>query len=285
MPSALYPTIHTPAISARPQSIAEVLDSAFRVFRATLLRCLPYGALAVVAGQLPNIYDIAAGRPLRRFGAADPVWWALYVIGALLALALWNATALRQYGMVTGAAELTPGAELGRGLRRAPAVAWLLILSLVGMGVFLLPALALPPAYRVWALIVLAIPASYVGVALSCSWTALLFAGTGVLRSMAYSFRLVSGNWWRLSTIYSVGIVMLLVFYVLSGVLAMAVVVPFAGAADLAVLTAVSAVIVVALGAVGTPFYSALALVVFGDLRARREALELDRQVAGAAAE
>jgi hypothetical protein len=102
---------------------------------------------------------------------------------------------------------------------------------------------------------------------------------------MSYSFRLVSGNWWRLSTIYTVGIVMLLVFYVLSGVLAMAVVVPFAGAADLAVLTAVSAVVVVALGAVGTPFYSALALVVFGDLRARREALEVERRMAAAAAE
>jgi hypothetical protein len=278
MSSSLYPP-------SRPQSIAEVLDSAFRVFRATLLRCLPYGALAVVAGQLPNIYDIAAGRPLRRFGAADPVWWALYLIGALLALGLWNATALRQYGMLTGTGTAAAGADLSRGLRRAPVVALLLTLSLAAMGVFLLPALLVPPGWRVGILLLLALPASYVGVALSCSWTALLFAGTGVLGSMAYSFRLVSGNWWRLSTIYTVGIVMLLVFYVLSGVLAMAVVVPFAGAADLAVLTAVSAVVVVALGAVGTPFYSALALVVFGDLRARREALEVERRMAAAAAE
>jgi hypothetical protein len=278
MSSSLYPP-------SRPQSIAEVLDSAFRVFRATLLRCLPYGALAVVAGQLPNIYDIAAGRPLRRFGAADPVWWALYLIGALLALGLWNATALRQYGMLTGTGTAAAGADLSRGLRRAPVVALLLTLSLAAMGVFLLPALLVPPGWRVGILLLLALPASYVGVALSCSWTALLFAGTGVLGSMSYSFRLVSGNWWRLSTIYTVGIVMLLVFYVLSGVLAMAVVVPFAGAADLAVLTAVSAVVVVALGAVGTPFYSALALVVFGDLRARREALEVERRMAAAAAE
>jgi hypothetical protein len=278
MSSSLYPP-------SRPQSIAEVLDSAFRVFRATLLRCLPYGALAVVAGQLPNIYDIAAGRPLRRFGAADPVWWALYLIGALLALGLWNATALRQYGMLTGTGTAAAGADLSRGLRRAPVVALLLTLSLAAMGVFLLPALLVPPGWRVGILLLLALPASYVGVALSCSWTALLLAGTGVLGSMSYSFRLVSGNWWRLSTIYTVGIVMLLVFYVLSGVLAMAVVVPFAGAADLAVLTAVSAVVVVALGAVGTPFYSALALVVFGDLRARREALEVERRMAAAAAE
>ena len=57
MSSILYPP-------ARPQSIGEVLDSAFRIFKVTLLRCLPYGVLATVANQLQNIYLIMSGRAL-----------------------------------------------------------------------------------------------------------------------------------------------------------------------------------------------------------------------------
>ena len=37
---------------ARPQSIGEVIDTAFRIFKATLLRSLPYSVLATVAGFL-----------------------------------------------------------------------------------------------------------------------------------------------------------------------------------------------------------------------------------------
>jgi len=53
---------------------------------------------------------------------------------------------------------------------------------------------------------------------------------------------------------------------------------PFARG-DMAVLTAVSTVVVVILGAIGTPFYSALALAVFGDLSARREGADLAQRI------
>ena len=269
---------------SRPQSVAEVLDAAVRVFRTTLLRCLPYGALAVVASRLQNIYDIAAGRPLRSFGARDPIWWALFVIGTLLAFGFWNATALRQHRTMMGAAAAS-GTDLRQGLRRAPAAALLLMLSLAAIGVFFLPAFALPQAHRLWAFVLLSVPAAYVAVALSCSWVALLLAEKGVVGSMLYSFRLVWGNWWRVTLVYSVAAVLLLVFCVLCGVLATAVLVPFVGAADIAVFSAVSSALVVVLAAVGIPFYWALLLMVFGDLRARREGLEPERRLAGAAAE
>ncbi len=277
MSTHLYPL-------SRPQSVAEVLDAAFRIFRATLLRCLPYGALAVVAGRLQNIYDLAVGRPLRGFSARDPVWWALYVIGALLALGFWNATAIRQYSAMTEGVALR-GAEIAQGLRRAPAAALLLVLCVAAIAVPLLPALALAGSYRLWALILLSIPASYVAVALSCAWTAWLLAGQTVVGSMLYSFRLVSGHWWRVSVIHSVAVVLLLVFCVLCGVVAMAVIVPFVGAADIAVFTAVSSALVVVLGAVGIPFYAALLLAVFSDLRARRDRLQNDGLLTGVVSE
>lgn len=275
MPHLLYPP-------SRPQSIGEVLDSAFRIFRATLLKCLTYGALVVIAGQLQNIYDLATGHPLRRFGGTDPVWWALYVAGTLIGLTLWNTTVLRQYAILTGA-PVSAARCLSDGLRRLPGVLLLAIVVVAGMGVFLLLPLLLPPAYRLWGFIVALIPSSYVGVALSCSWTALLLARKGVISSLTYSVHLVSGNWWRVTAIYTVGIVLLLVFSLVGGVIA-GVVVPLAGASDIAVITAVSTVMVVAMGAVATPFFAAFAIALFGDLQVRKEGSDLEQRMAEAIA-
>ena len=81
MPSVLYPP-------PRPLAIGEVLDSAFAIFKATLIKCLPYGLLAMVAGQLQSIYDVATGRPL---GSHDPGWWLCFGLGTLAMITLWSA--------------------------------------------------------------------------------------------------------------------------------------------------------------------------------------------------
>ena len=52
----------------RPLMTGEVLDAAFRLFRAGLLRCLPYSGLAVLVLELPTLYatffaPAARGRP------------------------------------------------------------------------------------------------------------------------------------------------------------------------------------------------------------------------------
>src|SRR5262249_30675934 len=113
MSSILYPP-------ARPQSIGEVLDSAFRIFKATLVPCLPYGVLATVAGQLQNIYLIATGRTLHSFTNTDPVWWTLYVLGAVLGGTLLNGIFVRQAAIASGS-RLTGSAALREAMRWAPA--------------------------------------------------------------------------------------------------------------------------------------------------------------------
>ncbi len=101
----------------RPQSIGEVLDTGFRIFQSTLLPSLPYGVLWVIAMQLASIHDLAAGRPLRSFAAADLTWWLWYGLGIMLALCLWTAMILRQSALASGTAtsvrtELVQGVEL-----------------------------------------------------------------------------------------------------------------------------------------------------------------------------
>src|SRR5258708_5628840 len=113
MSAILYPP-------TRPQSIGEVLDGAFRIFKVTLLRCLPYGVLATVVGQLQNIYLIVTGRTLRSFTNTDPVWWLLYLVGALLGGMLLNAIVIRQAAMSSGLPSVGSSA-LREALRKTPA--------------------------------------------------------------------------------------------------------------------------------------------------------------------
>jgi hypothetical protein len=130
--------------------------------------------------------------------------------------------------------------------------------------------------------VLLLIPASYVAVQLSCAWSALLVTGRGPAASIAYSWRLTSGSFWRLCTIYTVALFLLMVLYFISGVLGAVIALPLAHG-DLAVIGAVGTVMVVIVGAIGTPYYSALALTVLGDLAVRKEGADLAQRMSAAA--
>jgi glycerophosphoryl diester phosphodiesterase family protein len=257
MTNNLYPP-------ARPQTVGEILDTAFRIFRATLLKCLLFAAVSLLVGQLPNIYTLLRGRPLQRLILAepDPLWWLLELVGSVVVVGLTAAIVRRQYAIASGQPS-SPVGELTAAARLVPgfiAVSILFGLAIV-VGLFLL-----------------VIPGFYVGIRLSCAITAYLLTGRGVFASLSYSWRLTAGNFWRLTLIFSVYIVLILVFYVLAGAVATAVAVPF-GLGDVALITAVTTALAVILGSIVTPFYTALALAVFGDLSVRMEGTDLAARI------
>jgi hypothetical protein len=120
--------------------------------------------------------------------------------------------------------------------------------------------------------VLLILPGLYVAVALSMAFPALVFERQGPIDALAYSRRLVRGNWWRTNAILVVTIVMLAVFYFLVLVLA-AIAVQFARGADLVLVSAASTVLVIALGAFSTPFFTAMTLAQFGNLKVRHAAV------------
>ena len=120
-------------------------------------------------------------------------------------------------------------------------------------------------------------------VALSSGGAVLLVTGRGPLASLVHSFRLTSGSFWRLTLIYTVAFVLLMVLYLVSGLLAGLVSVLLAHG-DIAVITAATTVFVVILSAVGTPFFWALALAVLGDLSVRKEGADLAQRLSSPAA-
>ena len=100
----------------------------------------------------------------------------------------------------------------------------------------------------------------------------------GPLASMSYSWQLTKGSFWRLSAIYAVGIVLMIVFYLLSWVIG-----GFVGMllahGDVAMIVALSAVLMALLGALVIPFYNALVLAVFGDVLVRRQGADLEQRI------
>lgn len=275
MASILYPP-------TRPQWVGEVLDSAFRIFRATLLRCLPYSVLATVAGQIQNVYLIATGQALHKFGSTDPLWWVLYASGIFLGCAFINAIILRQAAIASGAPS-RGSAALREGLRKAPAAIAMIVILVTLIGLCFLPLLGVPRAYWSWTLVALTAPVGYVMVLCLCSWPALLVGHKGILGSLRYSAHLVRGNWWRTMMIYLVALIMIIVLSFTAGLI-VGVLAQFAAARDLAVTTAVSAVMVVASGAIYMPFATSMSLALYGDLQARKEGSDLERRIAGASA-
>ncbi|HEU5442860.1 MAG TPA: glycerophosphoryl diester phosphodiesterase membrane domain-containing protein [Steroidobacteraceae bacterium] len=260
MPNALYPPL-------KPRSFGELLDAVLQIFRLSLLKCLPYATLAIVAAQLSALYYLSRGR-LPVLDSNDPIGVALYGVGSLIAVILWMALLLRQSCIASGR-PVSGSAQLLDTLKRAPAIAAIALLAGAAVAVFLLPALALAPRYRTAGMAVMLAPAIYVGIALSLALPALVLARKGVLASLAYSFRLVRGNWWRVAMIYVVGLAVVWTLCVLVATIA-AMAMSDNGPDDAAITRAITAAAVLAVLAVGLTFYSALTLALFGDLEVRR---------------
>jgi hypothetical protein len=269
----------------RPLSIGEILDLAFRIFRITVVRCLSYALIAVIAAQLPNIYSLLNGRglaqPLSR-SLHDPVWVTLYVAGTLTTLLLWAAILLRQHAMATGGA-VAAAEDFGVALKRLPAMVLLAVLVSAAISVWFLPGLLFSQPARAVLWVFMAVPASVVMLASSVAWTTLLLTGRGAAASLAHSWRLTSGSLWRLMGIYTVALFIVLAIYLVLGLVTLLFSVLFAHN-DIALMTAAAETLVVILSAVATPFYCAMALAVFGDLVVRREGTDLAQRISAAAA-
>jgi hypothetical protein len=247
MLTRLYPPL-------RPQSVSEVLDSAFHIFAAALFKTLPYGILLILSGQLVNIYNLASGRALQ--SAWHDATSALLSVVSLIAVApILGAMILRQRAIAQGQPSFM-GVEFTHALRRLPQI----------LAVLLLAAAAI-----LLGLLLLILPGLYLGVALSLALPALLLEQKGPIDAMKFSLHLIRGHWWRTAVIYTITLVLMIVFYFLAAILVV-VAVQFIRGADVALMSAAARVLIIVLAAVSFPYGLATSLAVFGDLRARAAA-------------
>src|SRR5579862_4829411 len=265
MPSLLYPP-------SRPLSVGEVLDLAFRIYGTTLLKCLPYSFATVLIGQLLTVYGLlqqhAAGtRPALQTlqQLRDPLWWLLLILLGMSNVVLTSALLLVALLMA-----LAIGGSL---------LPILLLVGAVGAGLGVTRGRVAGPLVGVLLLVGYVVAASWAVIRWICTGPAYLRSQRGPVESMVHSWRLTQGNFWRLSAIYAVALVLIVVFYMFVGVIGM-VVALLVGRGDVTIVMALSQALVALLAAVFTPFYHALVLAVFGDLSARREGTDLAQRLA-----
>jgi hypothetical protein len=276
MPNIAYPP-------GRPLSVGEVLDLAFGIYRATVIRCLLLSSVGVLASEVWRIYVLARGaRPpgLQTLAAQlrEPPILALYLTGLLAQMVLISAVVLRQYRLITGP---QIGGELGSAVRRLPAIlALALLLALTGSACFL-PLLmggVLRPLLQVLGLLAV----MGILVRLVCSSTILLVEHIGPLASYRRSWRLSDGSFWRLCLVYAIATVIFLAIYLVLGIVVGSLGL-ILGQGDVAVATAAGAVLAIAVVALLVPLYTALSLAVLADLKVRREGADLERRIAASA--
>jgi len=251
----------------RPLMTGEVLDAAFRLFRASLLRCLPYSGLAVLVLELPTLYETF----LAPDGGAYFVIPFFRVVGFLtvlaLSVALLGVITLRLHAVSRG---LKPRfrKEVLTVLRRWPTA---LIANVAALGfpmlMYSVGSLFNPilPSVLLFVLgFVLIWPMALLAVALPAFWC----DGLGPFAAIATAFRISWRRLWRMAGAILATATLVTVFYLLAAI-AVGLMSPLLGRADLFLLATIRSLLSLVIGAFGVPLVLAMLVVAYEDLKMR----------------
>ena len=266
----------------RPLMTGEVLDAAYRLFRAGLLRTLPYSGLAVLVLELPTLYSALFGGTTilttRILGVGGMENRALQVdhlsdstlvfIGALLlSVLLLGVITLRLHAVSRGERPRFRR-EIGTALRRWPSA---LIATLAACGFPLLLygiAAAINPFLATEIAIALALPMLWPMALFIVALPAFWCDGLGPLAAVARAARVSRRRTWRMVGAILATACVVAVFYVLSAIIT-AVVGSLFASADLFLMAMVRSLLGLVVGAFGVPFVLAMLVVAYEDLKLR----------------
>lgn len=254
----------------RPLMTSEVLDAAFRVFRAGILRCLPYSALMVLLLQVPSMYhlflDPALLSTLAAAAELNPRTVA-HLIAMVLAVPLIGALTLRLDSVARGERPRFRR-ELATVLLRWPPA------LIATAGAFFIPVAmyfigptinqALGSAAYLFLAVPLLWPSALFVVALPAFWCDRFGPFQAVVTSAAISAR---RSWRMFGAILAAMTVVGVFFFFAAAVLG--VLAPLLMQADLFLFAAVQVLVFVVVGAFGVPFVIAVLIVAHRDLELR----------------
>jgi hypothetical protein len=258
---------------AQPQSIGEVLDTSFRLYRASIGKVWGLGLLIVLASAPAPVYMFVKGGTLTPTGA-DPMaamavfkdtgYWMAYLIGFVLTQCAMGALYLKQNAIGIGEA-LTTGQALQQALSR--------VVTLVIMTLLFFVAITL-------GLVLLVIPGFILMVSLMPTYSVALLEHRGPVASLRESHSLVWGHWWRTSAILTVGFIIVIVLYVAIGFV-MGLVVPFMVSPGNSALFGLISTVLVFVGVyiLVMPFSIAMLLAIYWDLKLRKHGGDLAARV------
>ena len=281
-----------------PRSIGGVLDDGIKLFRGAFSRTWPLCLCMQLLITLPILVfserfsGIAAGaRDPQAVLAAfkSPGVWLTYVWIFIVAIGFHNALIL----LISRYAAGSPGgfgASVGGGFRLAPRVilvAVLLWLVLLGLGIVLgIASAGLGAAFGRASVAVIVV----VGVAVAAYLLGRLFLATvaavvddvKATRSIALSWTLVKGQWWRAAAIYGVAILMYLALYAVGALLDLAGIALAGRGTQLSLIY--NQIVAILLSTVMGSFLPSMLVSIYRDLKLRKEGADLAGRVEALAA-
>jgi hypothetical protein len=248
----------------RPLNLGETLDASIKIVRAQwralatvmLVVGVPIQvATVVIASTAIDDYKVGSGLFLAntdngRDGASvggSTAILALMILGYLFGtVACYRLIADTYLGRATSAAE-----SLRFATERLGSTLWLGIVLIAGV---------------VAGLFAFVVPGIWLAVAWSVAYPAMLVEGTGGLPALQRSTRLVQGRWWATCGRLAVAAILITV---VSAVVGSVLIAPFDDTSTAALILEALSNLVVSLFA--TPFLAAVAMLVYFDLRVRKE--------------
>jgi hypothetical protein len=267
-----------PTLASQPQTIGKVLDDGFKFYVRNLVKILPLSFLAVVTPVIVVILFLGVDTYFGlSSGQLDPATtdfgglFASFGISMVLAMFLAVIFYAALFYKLTAAAQdraMGVGASLGLGLRAAIP---LLITNLIFFAIVMLGT------------ILLIIPGIIVMVFLCLYMPAYTMDNAGIIGSLKKSYNLVVGNWWRTLLILSIPTIIMIAFFAGIGVV-IAALVGFSvvqGEGDFLQYQITVEVVQYAVNVFLAPLFPALMIILYHDLKLRKEGADLDAKIAG----
>jgi hypothetical protein len=257
----------------RPLMTGEVLDAAFRLFRAGLVRCLPYSGLAALVLQLPDLR--ATYFPAGWLGSSSDRY-VLPACSMLIGVLLFGVLTLRLHAISRGERPRFRR-EVFNALKRWPAAviasagSLAFAAALVAVGTMFNP--FTPNPLGLLGVLVLVWPAALFVVGLPAFWCDGLNPFSAVFRAVRISWRRL----WRMVGVVLAVTCIVIVFYICAAII-VGLVSQLMRRADLVLLTAMRSMNSLVMGTLGVPFVLATLIVAYEDLKFR----DLERRGAAA---
>jgi len=252
-----------------PQSIGRVLDAGTRLYLASFRRVV---ALAIISQFVIFVPQMFLSGASREAAMTDSLWIMGVVLVAVLASIGPNLAVLLRCWRIAHGEDMAAADALRKGFRKTPRVllAAFLYTLVVMVGMVLL---IIPGIYLAGAMVLFVVP--------------MLFEDCGARASLSRSRELMRGHWWRGATVLAVPLVLVTVVLIVVQVLPL-----FIFGADFTSGDFKPSPLVEFLsGAIGTllyglllPWNSSVMLVLYNDLRLRREGHDLSQRLAGLSA-
>lgn len=252
----------------RPLMTGEVLDAAFRLFRAGILRTLPYSGLVVLILELPTIYVIFASRASFGYDFVANNYLSLaYTVAFLLTVPVLGVIMLRLDAVANG--------QRPRFRQEIRIALWRWLAGVIAtIGAFAIPValMVLGPAFTNGlsseAVIFLSIPLFWPTALFVVALPAFWCGGLGPFTAIAWSLAVSRRRSWRMVGAILASLCMVSVFVLLVSIIA-GLMSPIFGRADLFLSATVQSLLYLVVGAFGVPFFLAVLIVAHRDLELR----------------